>query len=187
MRTLSKDARKLLLNFVAIFSTTFIFFVWVASLPTKDFVEESITAATATTIIPTTTPIVTINPTEMSAAQIQAQITALLAQIVVLQNQLSVTQSNVSYDVNMCNFSRDLTVGDRGDDVACLQAYLIATLPTYKGVGWPKDLAVTGYFDRITQGALATWQAYHGLVPADGYFDMGSMVIYSHLTRVPKG
>lgn len=131
-----------------------------------------------TTTIPVATTTVT-NPT-VTATQLQAQITALLAQVEVLQNQM-MTQGRISGTA--CYFSRDLTIGASGDDVVCLQAYLINTLPTYyNGVGWPADLALTGFFDQSTQSALAVWQGYNGLVP-NGYFDMGSIVTYSHLTR----
>lgn len=60
------------------------------------------------------------------------------------------------------NFTRDLTVGLRGDDVTALQAALIAS----------GDLAITaptGYFGDLTKAAVAKWQARNG-VPATGYF-----------------
>jgi peptidoglycan hydrolase-like protein with peptidoglycan-binding domain len=65
------------------------------------------------------------------------------------------------------SFARDLDLdlGDSGDDVAALQALLVArghlTIPP--GV-------LPGYFGPLTQAALAELQAALGVAPAAGYF-----------------
>src|SRR3989338_6061219 len=58
-----------------------------------------------------------------STSDLQAQINALLAQIAALQTQLAASQGGPSISVS-CNFTRDLTVGSKGDEVKCLQQYL---------------------------------------------------------------
>lgn len=95
-----------------------------------------------------------------SASTIQAQINALMAQIQQLQSQLSTTGgSTTSY-----NFTRNLTVGSRGDDVSALQQMLI------NGGQLTAVSAPTGYFGSATKAALAKWQAANGVSPAVGYF-----------------
>lgn len=67
----------------------------------------------------------------------------------------SATQSTACY-----SFASDLTVGNNGDTVRALQAFLVSrgyrTLPT-------------GYFGSLTAAALAQYQAAHG-ISEDGYF-----------------
>lgn len=62
-------------------------------------------------------------------------------------------------------FSRNLTLGDNGSDVALLQSFLeergILVIPT----GVPK-----GYFGGLTKTALSRYQAAQGITPAYGYF-----------------
>ncbi len=74
-----------------------------------------------------------------------------------------------------CTFTRNLTVGSRGDDVTCLQSYLGVT-PT------------TGYFGPLTKAAVANWQAANGVAPAVGYFGALSRAKYSALVAsIPPG
>ena len=84
------------------------------------------------------------------SSDLQAQITALLAQIQVLQAQLA-AQSGAAPVMASYNYTRNLTVGSRGEDVTALQSFLKA-----KG-----HLAVepTGYFGGLTKAALAKYQA----------------------------
>jgi len=58
---------------------------------------------------------------------------------------------------NKVSFTRDLTVGSRGEDVTALQA-LLGINPT------------TGYFGPITRGELMKYQALNGITPSVGYF-----------------
>ncbi len=94
-----------------------------------------------------------------STADLQAQIAALLAQITQLQAQLGgSTGGSTSY-----NFTRDLTVGSKGDDVSALQQFLI-------GKGLLNISAPTGFFGSMTKAALASFQASVNLTPSVGYF-----------------
>jgi len=86
--------------------------------------------------------------------ELQAQIAALRAQLQALQGAQG----------GAYNFTRDLTVGMRGEDVTALQNYLISTGHfTYSG-------GATGYFGNITKAAVAAWQTANGVSPAAGYF-----------------
>src|SRR3989344_8982575 len=72
-----------------------------------------------------------------------------------------------------CSFTRDLTMGSKGDDVTCLQNYLTSTGHfTYSG-------GSTGYFGSLTQTAISAWQAANGVSPAAGYFGSISRAKYS--------
>jgi peptidoglycan hydrolase-like protein with peptidoglycan-binding domain len=66
-------------------------------------------------------------------------------------------------------YTRNLDLGDVGDDVRALQVFLIAQ---NKGPA-AQALAIngaTGYFGPLTQAALAEYQAAVGITPAAGYF-----------------
>ncbi|MDO8496202.1 MAG: peptidoglycan-binding protein [bacterium] len=67
--------------------------------------------------------------------------------------------SSVSFD----NFSRNLAIGSRGNDVKQLQALLV------NEVGYSTNL-ITGYFGSITQNAVKKLQEKYGIKPAYGYF-----------------
>ncbi|MGC9968192.1 MAG: peptidoglycan-binding domain-containing protein [Minisyncoccia bacterium] len=97
-----------------------------------------------------------------TASGLQAQITALLAQIQQLQAQLGSTQGTGF--TSSYSFTRDLTVGSRGDDVTALQQLLINR-------GYLTAVsAPTGYFGSLTQAALGKFQAASGISPTAGYF-----------------
>ena len=99
-----------------------------------------------------------------TTADLQAQITSLLAQIAALQAQLGGSA------VAKCTFTRSLTLKSTGADVKCLQQYLNGT--SYKvavsGVG--SAGSETTYFGALTKAAVAMWQAANGVSPAVGYF-----------------
>lgn len=103
---------------------------------------------------------------QTTTADLQAQIAALLAQIQQLQAQLAGQSGGSSY-----NYTRDLTVGSRGDDVTALQGVLNA-----KG---HLAVAATGYFGSLTKAALAKWQASAGISPAAGYFGPKSRAAFN--------
>ena len=87
----------------------------------------------------------------------------LLAQIAALQAQLMALQSgSVGAPVSSFNFTRNLTVGSRGDDVVALQNILISKGHLAAGLN-------TGYFGNLTKAAVAKWQASMGISPAVGY------------------
>ncbi|MFA5877715.1 MAG: peptidoglycan-binding protein [Candidatus Paceibacterota bacterium] len=62
-----------------------------------------------------------------------------------------------------CTFTRNLTVGSKGDDVTCLQNALIAA-------GYSVPAGATGYFGSQTVAAVVAWQKAAGVSPAAGYF-----------------
>src|SRR3989344_6619570 len=73
----------------------------------------------------------------------------LLAQIAALQAQLMALQSgSVGAPVSSFNFTRNLTVGSRGDDVVALQNILISKGHLAAGLN-------TGYFGNLTKAAVA--------------------------------
>jgi hypothetical protein len=114
-----------------------------------------------------------------SVADLQAQITALLAQIQQLQAQLAAAQG--AAPAVSCSFTRDLTVGVKGDDVKCLQQYLNASgnKVADSGAGSPGN--ETTYFGSLTKAAVAKWQAANGVSPAAGYFGSKSRAKYAEL------
>lgn len=94
-----------------------------------------------------------------TAEELQAQITALMAQIASLQGSTGgMTQTHAT-----CTFTRALTVGSAGADVKCLQDALTPTYFNYAG-------GSTGTFGPVTKAAVAAWQAANGVMPAVGYF-----------------
>jgi hypothetical protein len=103
--------------------------------------------------------------------ELQAQITALLAQITALQGQLG---GGAPAAAAGCTFTRSLTIGASGADVTCLQNYLMST-------GQSIPAGATGYFGSQTQAAVAGWQAANGVAPAAGYFGPISQAKYTML------
>ncbi len=101
-------------------------------------------------------------------------ISALLQQIAQLQAQLVALQSGSSVSTAAsCTFTRDLTVGAKGDDVTCLQNVLRA-----KG---HLNYSATGYFGSLTKAAVAAWQSASGISPAVGYFGSKSRAAYASM------
>lgn len=107
-----------------------------------------------------------------TTADLQAQITALLAQIAALQAQLGTSASA------KCTFTRSLTIGSTGADVKCLQQYLngAGSQVSASGAGSPGN--ETTYFGAKTKAAVAKWQAANGVSPAAGYFGPVSRAKY---------
>lgn len=62
-------------------------------------------------------------------------------------------------------FSRNLTLGDTGSDVAMLQSFLEDNNLLVMPAGVAK-----GYFGGLTEAALSKYQASEGIAPAYGYF-----------------
>lgn len=60
-------------------------------------------------------------------------------------------------------FTRNLSLGIRGDDVSALQQFLIVG-------GFLKIPTPTGYFGPLTTAALGAWQASTGIYPPAGFF-----------------
>ena len=98
----------------------------------------------------------------LTAAELQVQITALMAQLAALQTQLSVLEGGTGATVTGCtitSFDRALKVGMSGDDAKCLQIVLntdVATKVADSGVGSPGS--ETSYFGPLTQAAVIKFQ-----------------------------
>ena len=105
-------------------------------------------------------------------AQLQQQIAALQVQLLALMGGSSVPSA-----AGECSFTRNLTVGVRGDDVVCLQEMLISEGHLAAGLN-------TGYFGNLTKAAVAKWQAANGVAPAAGYFGSISRAKYSEVAVV---
>lgn len=119
-----------------------------------------------------------------TAAELQAQISSLLATIAALQAQLG-TVSGGGAVVTACSFTRDLTLGATGNDVLCLQQYL-------NGAGFQVSASGAGspgmestYFGAKTQAAVSKWQAANGVTPTAGYFGAKSRAKYTALAGMP--
>ncbi|OIO49912.1 MAG: hypothetical protein AUJ39_00090 [Parcubacteria group bacterium CG1_02_42_13] len=115
---------------------------------------------------------------EPTADDIKFTINVLLNKIQELQLRLATMESK---DVNIavCSFTRNLTIGVRGDDVTCLQNYLKSQLVA----NWPADQAATGYFGSITKAAVANWQKANNISPSAGYFGRISRITYSYFVE----
>jgi surface protein len=94
----------------------------------------------------------------------------LLARIMELQQLIMQLQSQAGAIVTpgsataSCTFTRDLTTGSNGEDVTCLQTYLMSTGDYTYADG------ATGYFGSVTKAAVQSWQTKNGVFPAAGYF-----------------
>lgn len=109
-----------------------------------------------------------------TAEELQAQITALMAQIATLQGGASTPAASAT----ACTFTRALMVGTSGADVKCLQD---ALTPTYfKNAG-----GSTGTFGPVTAAAVSAWQTANGVSPAAGYFGPASQAKYAAMMAAP--
>ncbi|MFA6187627.1 MAG: peptidoglycan-binding domain-containing protein, partial [Phycisphaerae bacterium] len=106
-----------------------------------------------------------------TAAELQAQITLLLAQISALQSQIGTSGTAVSSTVPASLLSSsDLTVGSKGASVKALQQFLNANGYAVSASGAGSVGNETEYFGNATKAALAKMQAAQGISPAAGYF-----------------
>ena len=104
-----------------------------------------------------------------TAEELQAQITALMAQIAALSGTTTTAPAAGTY-----TFTRSLTIGAQGADVTALQTYLIS-----KGFAIPAG--ATGYFGAQSASAVAAWQTANMISPAAGYFGPVSQAKYMSL------
>lgn len=119
----------------------------------------------------------TVSAQALTADQILAALTAnpdLLRQLQGLVNNPATGMSS-GY-----NFTMDLTVGSRGDEVRALQQFLI------DGGYLTSISAPTGYFGAATKAAVMAWQKAAGVSPASGYFGpLSRAAIKSAMTSTP--
>ncbi len=104
-------------------------------------------------------------------AQLDALITQLRALLVKAQAQgVTLPAGAEKYLASSAEFTRDLTIGSKGDDVKALQQFLNGQgfKVTSSGVGSPGNEST--YFGSLTKAALAKYQAANGISPASGYF-----------------
>ncbi|MDP2703736.1 MAG: peptidoglycan-binding domain-containing protein [bacterium] len=124
--------------------------------------------------------IVPIASAQTTVADLQAQIAQLLAQITALQAQLGTVSGGTTGGVAVsCSFTRDLTMGAKGDDVKCLQQYLNASGNAVAASGVGSSGNESTYFGTLTKNALAKWQAANSVSPAVGYFGPISRAKYT--------
>ncbi|MDO8682508.1 MAG: hypothetical protein Q7N50_03385, partial [Armatimonadota bacterium] len=119
-----------------------------------------------------------------STSDLQAQISALLAQIQQLQAQLSGTTGGTT---TACSFTRDLTVGSTGDDVKCMQMFLNSSGYQVAASGAGSSGNESTYFGSLTKAALAKWQAAMSVSPAAGYFGPISRAKYTSVAGTGTG
>lgn len=118
-----------------------------------------------------------------TVGELQAQISALLAQITGLQSQLANLGGGSSTPSGLvqCNFTRNLTIGVRGEDVRCLQQYLNTLKLDVANSGPGSPGSETTYFGTLTRAAVAKWQTANGVNPPAGYFGTISRAKYNQL------
>src|SRR5680860_1121798 len=113
----------------------------------------------------------------MTTIERQALINRLMTQIAEAKAQVSALMNNQ----NCMSFNQDLSIGDgEGDDlvpeVKKLQNFLVKK-------GYLANIFVTGYFGKLTQGALIKWQRVNRLT-ADGYFRQSSRLVINNTCNV---
>jgi len=96
----------------------------------------------------------------LTQAELQAMIDSLMAQIVALQAQLGQTTGGATVSgCSITSFTKNLTIGAKGDDVKCLQIILnsdSATQLAATGAGSPGNETTT--FGPITKAAVIKFQ-----------------------------
>ncbi|NCU28435.1 MAG: peptidoglycan-binding protein [Candidatus Moranbacteria bacterium] len=80
-----------------------------------------------------------------------------------------------------CDFTRDLKLGDEGEDVRCLQQYLNASGVEIALSGAGSQGKETTFFKEKTKEAVSLWQLKNNITPAEGYFGAKSRAKYNSL------
>jgi hypothetical protein len=121
-----------------------------------------------------------------SIADLQAQLALIASQLQALQAQLGGQGGGAGVSsAPACNFTRDLTVGSRGDDVKCLQQWLNANGYQVAATGPGSPGNESTYFGQLTKAAVAKWQAAKGISPAAGYFGSKSRAAFAAMPSGP--
>lgn len=81
-----------------------------------------------------------------------------------------------------CNFTRDLELGDEGEDVRCLQKFLNSKGFKISNQGAGSPGKETDTFKDLTKLAIIKWQIANGLSPAEGYFGPMSRQTYKKIS-----
>jgi len=117
--------------------------------------------------------------------ELQAQINALISQL----NQLKGTPSG---NATSYTFTRDLTLGSKGDDVRMLQIMLNKSSDTQVAnfaAGSPGN--ESSYFGALTKASVIKFQKKNGITPAVGYFGPKTRAVMNAMTGpvvvVPPG
>ena len=87
-----------------------------------------------------------------------------------LVTKLPKTTKNVVETDSGTSFTRDLSIGSRGEDVRALQRFLNAQGYLVASSGPGSSGSETTYFGALTQQALVQYQAAENISPAAGYF-----------------
>lgn len=85
-------------------------------------------------------------------------------------------------DASSCNFTKDLELGSKGEDVRCLQQYLNNSGYSVSSSGVGSKGKENTNFGDLTKKAVIKWQLANNLTPAEGYFGSKSRVKYNSLT-----
>lgn len=118
------------------------------------------------------TKIEDVDISSLSEDQLRERIEALESLIAKLK--LDIEDSSVGEqstpESTVCDFTRDLTLGMRGEDVKCLQKTLnkLDFVLAETGPGSPGQ--ENTYFGGLKRDALSKFQSKKGIVPAVGYF-----------------
>ena len=85
-------------------------------------------------------------------------------------NLLNLTNPLISPIASSISFTRNLTVGSRGNDVLALQRLLNASGFQISTSGGGSPGNETDYFGSLTRSALARFQAANNIAPPSGFF-----------------
>lgn len=122
------------------------------------------TIITATVAVTMAAMIAPVSVGAVTAAELQAQINALMAQLQVMVGASGSTPA-VCAGVT---FTRNLTIGASGSDVKCLQALLNTSASTQVAVSGAGSPGMeTTYFGARTLAAVKVYQANNGILPAN--------------------
>lgn len=124
-------------------------------------------------------------PVVMAAtvAELEAQVASLLASLQLLQQQLSAAKGTAA--PTTYNFTKDLTLGSKGDDVKALQQFLNASGYPVAASGPGSAGNETTTFGSLTKAALTKYQAAKGISPAAGYFGSKTRAFVASLAVAP--